>query len=532
MGDGVRDRSEPGVEAPASSRRSGLRRLATDFAPGPVLAPGTVIAGRYRIVRRLGTGGMGAVYEAEQTAIGRRVALKVVRPELANDESIAERFRREARAASRIRSAHVVVVHDFGGGEDDSPLYLVMEFLEGETLEARLAGQGALPPRDAVEIAKQVASALEAAHAAGVVHRDLKPANVLLPRNEPLKVVDFGIARMLESDEPAGGTKMTQAGTLLGTPAYMSPEACLRKTVGPAADLYALGVMLFEMLTGQLPLEDEEPILLLGLHARVPPPRLRDERPELSVPDALEELVDRLLAKKPEERPASARAVIDALAALDWSASRRAAPVPAPVAAPVVIAPAGGRNARLIAGVAIGGALIAAVTVVLAMMSGDGDAAAPVAPGGQRAGGSVETLAPAQPRQQPRSPSVTTPTTHVVTARETVRFTIAASPPETELHLDGARIVPGTVELERTGRIYTLEARAPGHIPQTLSLSADQDRTLAIELTPSDPPPAGTKRRGGRPVAAAPETGPPAKAPPPPPGPGTPTGRAQRLSEW
>src|SRR5687768_4227650 len=210
MGDGVRDRSDPGVDTPPPHRRSGLRRLATDFAPGPAIAPGTAISGRYRIVRRLGTGGMGAVYEADQTAIGRRVALKVVRPELASDPSIVERFRREARAASRIRSPHVVVVHDFGGGEDDeTPLFLVMEFLEGPTLEERLAAEGALPPREAVEIARQVASALEAAHTAGVVHRDLKPANVLLPRHEPLKVVDFGIARMLEAEETPGGTKMT-----------------------------------------------------------------------------------------------------------------------------------------------------------------------------------------------------------------------------------------------------------------------------------------------------------------------------------
>jgi serine/threonine-protein kinase len=336
-----------GGRDPASSTRP---RMTKQEIADTSLSMGTTIAGRYRVERLLGSGGMGSVYEATQLAIGRRVAIKVLRPDVADDPFIEARFQREARAAASVHHPNVVVVHEFGRG-DEGTLFLAMELLHGDSLLTRLrrtakeTGSGAMPPRESVRVAMEIASALEAAHAAGVVHRDLKPDNVTLLATGGLKVLDFGIARILQNDERPDTSEdraqLTDAQQVLGTPRYISPEAVARLPVGPAADLYALGAILFEMLTGRPVFLDKEPVILMGQHLRDVPPKLREVMPELEAPIELEALVAELLGKLPTERPASASVVRQRLAALDWSGrlvrdATKAARLPAVTAADLV----------------------------------------------------------------------------------------------------------------------------------------------------------------------------------------------------
>jgi serine/threonine-protein kinase len=288
------------------------------------LGTGAIVAGRYRIERVIGVGGMGAVYEATQLNIGRRVALKVVRSDFAGDPMMAKRFQREATAAASVHHPSVVMVHEFGQTEDGT-LFLVMELLEGESLSQRLKRVNRLAPRDAIRITSEVLAGLEAAHDAGVVHRDLKPDNITLLANGGVKVLDFGIARMVDrgadTPAPAGQDRsaLTEVGQMLGTPRYMSPEAVARLPVGPSADLYAMGCILFEMLSGRPVFTDKEPVILMGHHLRSDPPRLRDVAPDLEVPAAVDDIIDQLLRKMPTERPGSAENVRRRLMQLDWS---------------------------------------------------------------------------------------------------------------------------------------------------------------------------------------------------------------------
>jgi serine/threonine-protein kinase len=271
---------------------------------------GSTVAGRYRVDARLGSGGMGTVYRAEQVAMGREVALKVLRPEIAHDPQVQARFAREARSASQVESPFVVTLFDHGQ-TPDGLLFIAMELLRGQTLAEYLREHGALPWPEAVRIGRDIARALSAAHEGGVVHRDLKPENVHLgARDRAVKVLDFGIAKIVDRKRAGEDAAVTVAGAILGTPAYMSPEAAARSgNVGKPTDLYALGVILFEMVVGRAVFEEKEPVLLLGMHLRVDPERLREARPELDVPDALETLVDRLLAKEPDARPTAAETI-------------------------------------------------------------------------------------------------------------------------------------------------------------------------------------------------------------------------------
>jgi serine/threonine-protein kinase len=287
------------------------------------LQPGAIVAGKYRVDAVLGVGGMGAVYAATQLNISRKVALKIVRPDLSGDPMMAMRFEREARAAAAVDHPNVVVVHEFGRA-DDGTLFMTMELLAGEPLSARLKRDGRLPAKEAARIAAEVAAALEVAHKAGVVHRDLKPDNIFLVSTGGVKVLDFGIARILERSEHEGdgvdSSNLTEVGQMLGTPRYMSPKAVARMPVGPSADLYALGCILFEMLTGRHVFTENVPALLMAQHLKETPPRLSEVSKELDAPPALEALVDDLLKKMPTERPGNAGSVLRRILVLDWSA--------------------------------------------------------------------------------------------------------------------------------------------------------------------------------------------------------------------
>lgn len=264
---------------------------------------GTTI-GAYQVLRLIGQGGMGAVYEGIQQPIGRRVAIKVLHPDYASNQEIAKRFFNEARAANLIAHPSIVQISDFGQMPNGAP-YLVMEFLEGETLADRLERSGGrLPEELALHIIWQVASALEVAHARGIVHRDLKPSNVMLipdsvmPSGERVKVVDLGIAKL---EGLVTASRPTRSGSVLGTPLYMAPEQCKgANQVDGKADVYSLGVMLFELLSGQPPFVASSDLALLNMHVSKPPPSLLQRVPDVS--GEVADLVECMLRKKPAER--------------------------------------------------------------------------------------------------------------------------------------------------------------------------------------------------------------------------------------
>ena len=245
---------------------------------------------RYRLDRPLGHGGMATVYLARDTELDRPVAVKVLAENAAGDDGLRERFVREARLAARLSHPNVVSVYD--AGEEDGRPYLVMEHVQGETLAGVLARRGRLPPEEVRGLALQAARGLAHAHAAGLVHRDIKPQNLLLRDDGTLKIADFGIARAAE------GTALTQAGTVLGTAAYLSPEQALGEEVTPAADVYSLGAVLYELLTGRPPLEIHS-LAELAKPAAIAP--VRELAPE--VPTDLEDVVMRCLARNPAYRP-------------------------------------------------------------------------------------------------------------------------------------------------------------------------------------------------------------------------------------
>jgi Serine/threonine protein kinase len=273
--------------------------------------------GNYKIVRVIGEGGMGTVYLAEHPMIGKRVAVKMLRPDLGTDPGLVSRFFQEARAVNEIRHPNIVDISDFGKTEDGI-VYLVMELLEGRSLRDRLNAEGALPIDDVVTIARQVCDALAAAHRVGIVHRDLKPDNIFLladptqPGALRSKLFDFGVAKLLGEQEKQVGHK-TIAGSVVGTPFYMSPEQALCQEVSAAADIYAMGVVMFEMVTGRVPFEAEQLVILLNAILKQPAPPASQFRPD--VPPFLDRLILRCLEKDPGGRPQTMEEVVALLGA-------------------------------------------------------------------------------------------------------------------------------------------------------------------------------------------------------------------------
>ena len=261
------------------------------------------IAGRFRIEREIGTGGMGAVYLATHLGLERPVAVKIIKREFAGDADVADRFLREARTMAKLRHTHAAMIFD-AGNLPDGRHFIVMEFVEGETLSQALAREGPFSATRAVEIATQICDVLEEAHRLGIVHRDLKPSNILLGKRG-VCVLDFGVAKVLASSAESTATyASTGSGQLIGTPRYMSPEQCLGQRVGARSDLYSLGVLLYEMLAGRPPFIDPLQSALLIKQATAAAPPLPKLRPDVGRPLAL--AVHTLLAKRPDDRPRTA----------------------------------------------------------------------------------------------------------------------------------------------------------------------------------------------------------------------------------
>ncbi len=278
---------------------------------------GQVLADRYHIMKKLGEGGMGQVYLAEHVKMGRRSAIKVMNPSMVHDPEAVARFNREAANASRISDAHVCAIYDFGE-TPEGLIYLAMEFIEGEPLTELIRQEGALPVSRAADIAIQVAAALQAAHDLGIVHRDLKPDNIMLARgrdgSDAVKVVDFGLAKAVGGE--GGGQKVTRTGLVVGTPEFMSPEQLSGDKLDGRTDVYSLGLVFFNMLTGTLPFPADSVQEAMIKRLTDEPAELLEVRPDLHFPPGLQQILDTALARNPVDRYQSAAKFAHDLAAV------------------------------------------------------------------------------------------------------------------------------------------------------------------------------------------------------------------------
>ncbi len=333
---------------------------------------GTTIAGRYLVERLIGQGGMGTVWAGRHVTLDQLVAIKFVHPKLAGSAEALRRFDTEAKAAARIKSRHAVAVYDHGVTEAGQP-YIVMEYLEGESLEQAIARRGKLPLNEVAEIVQQAARALNTAHAAGIVHRDLKPDNIFLARDSEatargysVKLVDFGIAKIVH-DEAAGGASATQAGMVLGTPHYMSPESLTSSApVSVASDIWSLGACTFSAVCGRVPFEGEAigDVVLKVCASPLPVP----SQIQPSLPKSFDAWFERACSRDPKKRFTTVAELADALTRLDeWARAQREHVLYEirPMAPSIVdgaeleIQPSG--RARAIAGMLIGASLMLGV---------------------------------------------------------------------------------------------------------------------------------------------------------------------------
>ncbi|MCC3766416.1 protein kinase, partial [Streptomyces sp. UNOC14_S4] len=283
--------------------------------------------GRYQLRDLLGEGGMASVHLAYDTVLDRQVAIKTLHTELGREASFRERFRREAQAVAKLTHTNIVSVFDTGEDDLDGSTmpYIVMEYVEGQplrsVLDADIRQYGAMPTEKALKVTADVLAALEVSHEMGLVHRDIKPGNVMVTKRNVVKVMDFGIARAMQS----GVTSMTQTGMVVGTPQYLSPEQALGRGVDARSDLYSVGIMLFELLTGRLPFDADSPLAIAYAHVQEEP--VAPSTINRSIPPAVDALVARALKKNPNERFPNAESMRDECARVVGTAQSAASPV-------------------------------------------------------------------------------------------------------------------------------------------------------------------------------------------------------------
>ena len=489
---------------------------------------GSTLDGKLTLVALLGEGGMGAVYRARQHSMDREVAVKLLRSERATDPGSSKRFLQEARSASRLGHPHIVSVFDFGETAEGE-LYLVMELISGRTLRDLLDATGPLPPRRALALAGQIADALAAAHEAGVIHRDLKPENVLLvsgPR-DLVKVVDFGVAKLVDG----AGTGITQAGSVCGTPAYMSPEQALGEAVDGRSDVYALGVLMYEMLAGVHPYFDvDQPLQMMLAHVNRTPTPIADLRPGLGVPRSVEALVGKAAAKATSDRFQGAGALREAIDAClvglpadvvaggaETDAAYPAAPAATvaaaaiPPAAAAVPTTTGTSDVATLAGKAspwpwIGGALVVAVlAAALWWRYGDvepkptahSSAAAeiPTTPSPPR-GEPPHTTSPpptVAPRPAALPPAVTAVDPPAPAPAPSVEIAVAPDPTGAVVVVGDTVVGTGATRVRRpaAGSPMEVEVRMRGYVTERVILTAESPAEVVVKLAKARRPASG-----------------------------------------
>ena len=473
-------------------------------------------AGNYRLTRRIGQGGMGAVYVGEHPVIGRRVAVKVLLPERARDQEMVGRFFNEARAASAIHHPGIVEVLDFGTLPSGVP-YIVMELLEGESLTARIERDGRLEPQVAVDLGVQAASALGAAHAQGIVHRDLKPDNLFLVEDPQgagrarIKILDFGIAKLTGGAESELPSVRTRTGAILGTPIYMSPEQCRGgRAVDHRADQYALGVILFEMVCGTPPFGSSIPGDLIHSHITERPPSPRLRNPEVS--PALDATILRALEKDPGQRFQNMAELAEALRirpARDAGAPRVGRDSPT-VVAPIRSAPARPTPARppparsrtpVVAPPRRRFRVLPLAVGVLVLAAAGGVVAVAVRPWKQSAPAHVEepasparsVPAPAAASERPASaapvPAAPVPPAPEPPSPRSVSVRVTSRPAGARLTRESDGAILGVTPFEgslpaRPGRDRLKVDRA-GYVVERVVFPLDEDVDLTVSLEPS-----------------------------------------------
>ncbi len=526
----------------------------------PDLEPGQTV-GEYEIERKIGEGGFGSVYLAVHPLIGKRVAIKLLNREYSTNPQMVSRFIEEARAVNQIRHRNIIDIFSFGAVEDKRQ-YFVMEYLDGKPLDQFLKERGRLAPEDAIPILRQVARALDAAHAAGIAHRDLKPENVFLSFDDdgkPFpKLLDFGIAKLF-GDSHTSGHK-TATGQPIGTPYYMSPEQCLGTGVSHRTDIYSFGILCHELLTGKLPFHAPQMMNVMVMQMSHAPPSISSVAPGL--PPELDDPVLQMLAKEADARPESVQAGLEALAQAAKNAGlavevatikrggmstpgllaqpdvttgdkltpveqalmggaqtvqatlpdrlRSVTPSPAtvPAATGYLLPPAdatGASRKKAIVGVAVAGLVIGAFAVVFTVRGGDD-------PGPETA-------------PQPAASVVATPeTTTVATTSEpaetatasaepavpkVVKLTIQSEPKKVDVYRGKEKIgsAPGPIVVQRGTDPVKLTFKAPGYRSETRDVTPSADGFVSISLSRLPQRPVGTSAGNGKPKTGKPKTG-------------------------
>jgi serine/threonine-protein kinase len=494
---------------------------------------GTTIDGRYRVESVLGEGGMGVVYLARHKVIDKKVAIKVLRADMAREKEITDRFLQEAKAASSIGNPHIIDISDFGQLPDGST-YFVMEWLDGKPLSRALEETRPIPVVRLVHVAHQIADGLSSAHQRGIVHRDLKPDNIFLIRRgaEPdfVKILDFGIAKV-----SSGTSKLTRAGSVFGTPHYMSPEQAAGAPVDSRTDIYALGVILYEMASGRVPFDADNFMGILTQHMYKAPVPIRALVPPQDVPPGLEAIILKALSKKPEQRYQTMEEVAQDLDKLTRGMIPDAVPemmsrsggfnVPADffkergMPAPVPATPmTGGSRGRwgVYAGVAGVVAAIAIVVGIFAKSSSSTASSNLVSPAAVPA--ATPTVAPPPATTQPAAPPPAAP--------EPKHVLFASEPLDSHVFQNGQDLgaPPITIDVP-AGQKVTVEVRREGYKTQLVTLDGSEKK-VKTNLVRAPAP------GGKRPGAAHPAAGEPA-APKPPSGPSQPAiGGGEIVNPW
>jgi serine/threonine-protein kinase len=455
---------------------------------------GQLIADRWRVIARLGAGGMGTVYEAEHKYIDKRVALKLLKPEVTASPDAVTRFQREALAASTIGHQNIVTIDDFGR-LPDGQVYLTMEFLDGQALSDVLE-QGVMPLPQLVDVAVQTCHGLAAAHAKGIIHRDMKPENIYIVEDgTKVKILDFGIAKVVRADS---NTNLTKTGTVFGTPNYMAPEQALGRKIDHRADVYAMGIILYQMATGRLPFEADSFVAILTQHVTAPPPPPRTvAAPEREIPAELEQLILKAIAKDPAERFQDMGEMVAALLAVRrslvgdaplQSALRlsRIRPPSAPISAEPsrpgvsgkgVTATAGElvgpaipvrRRAGLLVALTAGGLLLCGASIAAyfvlrspppAVAAGPGPAAGSAPAAGSGAGSAVAS------------------------ATRKVKVFIVSDPLGAEVERDGRSLGQTATSIDAlAGEKFTVTLRRKGYQPRTIEIEASDGLMKTIPL--------------------------------------------------